>query len=307
MTASPTPQLIIAAEISQQVDLTTQKTWTLGRSSINSIVLAGGSVSRHHAKLEVLDNRHCYFVDLNSSNGSQVNQKRVTEPLLLKHGDVITIGATDIRFHFPYVTHSGSTIPFRPKQVLMMQESATQGIIWQEILCSQGFDVQWIPPATDLQQRIRLDAAANVLPDLLLVDLVAYKGDALAFGAWCNHTYPHLPLFLTLSAETSASIVEMNVTLPTGTGKIFSALPSVNLPKKVDIFVEHLRSVLNAVGGSTFNQNDLAASLNSLEEILNRVRIPFSVADQADYGAENYGAELEEFTILDHQKKPLAS
>ncbi|UJB68524.1 FHA domain-containing protein [Acaryochloris sp. 'Moss Beach'] len=300
MTSAPTPQLIITGEIPQQIDLTRQKTWTLGRSSINAIVLAEGAVSRHHAKLEVVDNRHCYFVDLNSSNGSQINQKRANEPLLLKHGDVITIGSTDIRFHLPYVTHSGATVPFRPKQVLMMQESATQGIIWQEILCSQGFDVHWLPPAADLQQRMNLDAAANVLPDLLLVDIEAYKGDALGLCSWCQDTYPQLPLFLTLSTVASAAIVETNVTLPTGTGKILPAFPCDQLSLKIGTFVQSLQSLLNGMGGCTLNQQDLMAALANLDQILSRS----SVSPGA---APTFDNDLDEFTILDNKKKPKAS
>ncbi|WP_299493266.1 FHA domain-containing protein [Acaryochloris sp. IP29b_bin.137] len=301
MTASPTPKLIIAAaETAQPIDLTTQKTWTLGRSSINAIVLSEGSVSRHHAKLEVVDNRHCYFVDLNSSNGSQVNHVRVTEPLLLKHGDVITIGATDIRFHFPYVTHSGSTVPFRPKQVLMMQESATQGIIWQEILCSQGFDVRWIPPSSDLQKRINLDATANVLPDLLLVNIDAYRGDALAFCTWCNNTYPQLPLFLTLSSNAEAAIVETPATLPSGLGRILPALPCDQLSEKLDLFVEHLQSLFEKICDYPVDHQDLAASLASLDSILDRPSIPPVNAHPVD-------DDLDDFTILDSKRNPLAS
>lgn len=301
MTASPTPQLIIsAAETLQQIDLTSQKTWTLGRSAINAIVLAEGAVSRHHAKLEVVDNRHCYFVDLNSSNGSQINQKRATEPILLKHGDVITIGSTEIRFHFPYVTHSGSTVPFRPKQVLMMQESATQGIIWQEILCSQGFDVHWLPPSADLQQRMNLDAAANVLPDLLLVDIEAYKGDALALCAWCQDTYPQLPLFLTLSTVASASIMETNATLPTGTGKILPAFPCDQLSLEIDTFVQSLQFLLDGMGGCTLNQQDLMAALANLDQILSRSNV-------SPVSAPAFEDDLDEFTILNNKKNPKAS
>lgn len=302
MTTSPIPQLFIAADTSQSINLTIQKTWTVGRSSVNAIVLAEKSVSRHHAKFEVLDNRHCYFVDLNSSNGSQINHKQVTDPVLLKHGDVITIGSTEIRFNFPYVTHPGFTVPLQPKQVLMMQESAIQGIIWQEMLCSQEFDVQWLPPAANLQQRISLDAAANVLPDLLLVDLAAYNGDDLTFCAWCHKTYPHLPLLLTLSREASTPIVELNALLPMGMGKILPTLPSRELLKNIDIFAEQLRSVLNKVDGSTFNRDNLAVSLNSLEGILNRSSIAPLTANQIDDGAD-----LDEFTLLNHQKKSLAS
>lgn len=104
---------------------------------------------------------------------------------------MIIVGDTLIRFHFPYVTHSVIPVPSRPQKVLMMQDSAVQGIIWQEILCSQGFDVQWFPPETDLKQQIRSDAAANLLPNFLLVDLAAYKGDELDFWALLNDGMTH--------------------------------------------------------------------------------------------------------------------
>lgn len=302
MITSSTPQLIFTAEPCQSIELTKQNTWTVGRSSANSIVLNERSVSRQHAKLEVLNNRHCYFVDLNSSNGSQVNQEQVTETMLLKHGDVISIGDTEIRFHFPYVTHSAPSVPFSSQKVLMMQDSAIQGIIWQEILCSQGFEVQWIPPGADLRRQIGSDAAANIIPDLLLVDLAAYKGDELDFCAWCNRTYPHLPLFLTLSKEILTPILELNLLLPIGSGKILPALPSRNLPMNIGIFAEQLKSVLDKVSGSTFNQENLVMTLNSLEELLNLASISPPIANQSDDNAE-----LDEFTILKHHKKSLTS
>ena len=300
MTASPTPQLILVeAEISQPIDLTAQKTWTLGRSSINSIVLSEISVSRHHAKLEVVGNRHCYFVDLNNSNGSQVNGKRVVKPQLLKHGDLITIGSTDLRFHFPFVTHSGSTFPFRPLQVFMIQESAIQGIIWQEIFCSQGFDVRWASSSTDLQPCTSADMDITVLPDLFLIDLVAFTGEALAFCAWCSEQHPGLPLFLSLNAEASASTVDFISTTFTGRGKILPALPSQDLCQNIDTFADQLRIVLAEVDGCCLDMKELQTVLCNLDSILERTNFPGFLGNQTITNND-----LDELTILNHKKHP---
>ena len=300
MTASPTPQLILAqAEVSQPIDLTVQKTWTLGRSSINAIVLSETSVSRHHAKLEVVGNRHCYFVDLNSSNGSQVNGQQVVKPLLLKHGDVITIGSTDLRFHFPFVTHSGSTFPHRPQQVFMIQESAIQGIIWQEIFCSQGFDVRWASPSNDLQPYLSVDMDARVLPDLFLIDLVAFTGEALAFCAWCSEQHPGLPLFLSLNAEASAATVEFISSTFTGRGKILPALPCQNLCQNIDIFADQLRMVLAEVDGCCLDMQELQSALMTLDSILERTSLSASLGNHTVTNND-----LDELTILNHKKRP---
>lgn len=298
MTATPTPQLIL---VQAEIDLTAQKTWTLGRSSINSIVLSETSVSRHHAKLEVVGNRHCYFVDLNSSNGSQVNGQRVVKPLLLKHGDVITIGSTDLRFHFPFVTHAGSTLPHRPPQVFMIQESAIQGIIWQEIFCSQGFDVRWVSPTADLQPYFSADVGENMLPDLFLIDLVAFTGDALAFCAWCSEQHPGLPLFLSLNAEASAETFEFVSSTFTGRGQILSALPSQDLCQNIDTFADQLRRVLAEVDDCCLDMKELQSVLNTLDNTLERTSLSGSLGNHTITNND-----LDELTILNHKKYPQA-
>ena len=70
---------------------------TLGRATINEIVLLHDSkVSRHHARI---DKRGVGFtiVDLGSTNGTYVNGKRVASSAL-SPGDVIKLGDTVFRF-----------------------------------------------------------------------------------------------------------------------------------------------------------------------------------------------------------------
>lgn len=71
---------------------------TVGRDKNSDIVLTDLMVSRNHAVIRRIGTNDYYLIDGGSSNGSYVNQQRVTMPKLLKHGDRITVG--DIEFLF---------------------------------------------------------------------------------------------------------------------------------------------------------------------------------------------------------------
>jgi len=64
----------------------------IGRTS-DIIPLTDHTVSRRHAELRP-DNGRWLLVDLNSVNGTYLNGQRVGQPVALKHGDQIRIGAT---------------------------------------------------------------------------------------------------------------------------------------------------------------------------------------------------------------------
>ena len=71
---------------------------TVGRDKNSDIVLVDLMVSRNHAMIRRIGHGDYYLIDGGSSNGSYVNQQRVTMPKLLKHGDKITIGGIDFLF-----------------------------------------------------------------------------------------------------------------------------------------------------------------------------------------------------------------
>jgi pSer/pThr/pTyr-binding forkhead associated (FHA) protein len=50
---------------------------SIGRASDNDLIINDFGVSRHHAKV-VVDNGVCYVVDLNSRNGTRVNNAMVS-------------------------------------------------------------------------------------------------------------------------------------------------------------------------------------------------------------------------------------
>lgn len=82
---------------------------TLGRSNTNDIILSDNRISRNHARLEC-SSAGCTLVDLGSSNGSWVNDQRV-QTVLLRPGDVITLGGHQLRYEVSALTEEvGMTV-----------------------------------------------------------------------------------------------------------------------------------------------------------------------------------------------------
>ncbi len=132
----PFPYLIVHGEEGEQVlPLTNADFWTIGRGYNNSIVLTDKWVSRNHATIQIVGKHRkdgdagsgatqerlgrtaegqtdasvgfFYLVDLGSSNGSFVGDRRVTYPVLLRNGDRITIGKTEMEFYTPHTYSEG--------------------------------------------------------------------------------------------------------------------------------------------------------------------------------------------------------
>src|SRR3984885_3667623 len=64
---------------------------TIGRVQGNDIVLPKGNVSKRHARIVLKDGKFI-IVDLKSTNGTYVNGRKITSPLVVKDADKIYIG-----------------------------------------------------------------------------------------------------------------------------------------------------------------------------------------------------------------------
>jgi adenylate cyclase len=75
-------------------------TLSLGRSQDNDVVLTDSElrVSRHHAVIEWEAERGATLRDERAVNGTFVNKQKVTDPVALKGGDMISIGPHEIVF-----------------------------------------------------------------------------------------------------------------------------------------------------------------------------------------------------------------
>lgn len=67
---------------------------TIGRGQENNIVVNDNKISRVHSQLIQDDNGNISVVDLNSTNGTYVNGKRISAEIHLKAGDELRIGDT---------------------------------------------------------------------------------------------------------------------------------------------------------------------------------------------------------------------
>jgi pSer/pThr/pTyr-binding forkhead associated (FHA) protein len=71
---------------------------TIGRAKDNTVALAGDDfASAHHARIEATRDG-VWIVDLDSTNGTFVNGKRLDGRRKLREGDVVQVGDTELRF-----------------------------------------------------------------------------------------------------------------------------------------------------------------------------------------------------------------
>lgn len=71
-----------------------QNIWTIGRGQKAGISLADDRLSRNHAAIEYVGNRGFYIQDLNSTNGTYVNQEPIgSDRVLLQEGDRVRLGS----------------------------------------------------------------------------------------------------------------------------------------------------------------------------------------------------------------------
>lgn len=74
------------------------KTFSLGRAKDNNVVFTSNKVSRRHALVHAQGGSEFSLVDLGSSNGTNLNGRRVIQPVALQDGDVIQIGEESMTF-----------------------------------------------------------------------------------------------------------------------------------------------------------------------------------------------------------------
>ena len=90
-------KLILSHEgaVIKEVNLDDKERTTVGRKPSNDITLDDPTVSGQHAVF--LNLQHIYIEDLNSTNGTLLNGKKVNKRQL-EHGDVVRIGHHEMKF-----------------------------------------------------------------------------------------------------------------------------------------------------------------------------------------------------------------
>jgi putative serine protease PepD len=161
----------------------------LGRGSHTDIPVADSAASREHAEIEVTADG-VVLKDLGSSNGTFVNEVKLTGPRLLHDGDAIRIGRSTLSFHQPQVAQVATAeIPLPPV------EGAT--VMWetQEPLCLVRADGQRFAVTHSL--RLGRDPGCELVLDdrsashhHARIDLVAGQANVVDLGSsngtWVN-------------------------------------------------------------------------------------------------------------------------
>jgi pilus assembly protein CpaF len=97
---------------------------TVGRVPGNDVVLPKGNVSKRHSRIVRKDNRFI-VVDLKSTNGTYVNGRKITSPLVVKEGDKIYVGD----FVLTLESEAGMSVPaeaMRPPSFIPSEPSPEQ-------------------------------------------------------------------------------------------------------------------------------------------------------------------------------------
>lgn len=77
---------------------------SIGRHQDNDIQIDDSAVSGHHAKIEGVANEHFsqfsefYLTDLDSTNGTFINNMKLSKRQRLRHNDVVRIGWNRFKF-----------------------------------------------------------------------------------------------------------------------------------------------------------------------------------------------------------------
>jgi adenylate cyclase len=90
---------LVIESTGRRFPLSEGQSWAIGRGDGCAILLDSRSVSRLHALIQRKDGGDYSLVDLGSRNGSFVNARRVSLPLLLNDQDRLVFGDQELMFH----------------------------------------------------------------------------------------------------------------------------------------------------------------------------------------------------------------
>jgi pilus assembly protein CpaF len=99
---------------------------TVGRVQGNELMLPKGNVSKRHARLLYRDGRFI-VTDLNSTNGTYVNRRRITQATIVREGDRIYVGDFVLRIELPGGEGAAGSADARPELVSAPDEISTTG------------------------------------------------------------------------------------------------------------------------------------------------------------------------------------
>lgn len=267
--AAPTPRLLWHSVYMQRsIVLDQLPVWQVGRSKDCDIILPDRWCSRHHLRIQRQADHRYLLTDLGSMNGTFIGNHRLREPYLLKHGDCITIGESELE----YIDLRDGTSPYPSPEskgqvtVLMTHSSRTQGEMWRELLNSQGISTVWATSHFELENIIAYVESLNCKISLLLLDLGMPKTNPYEFCRQYRQRYPEMNVILLSGMRTRVHESECKWAVNQGAMALFAGLPRENLFAELTSITERLQTIAQAMKWPYFNPEALTSTLLKLQD-----------------------------------------
>jgi len=158
---------------------------TIGRDSSNGVAINDAEISRRHSRLSFQGGKYV-IEDLGSTNGTFVNGQRLAGPVVLKPGDVISLGEQIVLMYDAINIDPGATMASARKPVRVAPAAPAPAPSYAPAPASAA------PPAAAPARRsnstLIIIGAAALVSICLCISLFLYA-DADPTGArWC--TFP---------------------------------------------------------------------------------------------------------------------
>ncbi len=162
----------------------------IGRERTADVVVAGTTVSAHHARLTVAPDGACTVEDLRSRNGTVVEGSLAVRPVALRPGEVLAVGAVQLQLRplraagpgAPVPPPGATTVPFnRPPRPLPPPAPAAVPVPGAPASPAGGSGFAWAAVLTPLVLGLAL--AALVDPRMALFVLLS---PVMAVASWAE-------------------------------------------------------------------------------------------------------------------------
>jgi predicted component of type VI protein secretion system len=167
MRSGPTPGVIFPLEGDQL---------TIGRDSNNGVAINDAEVSRKHSRLTFQGGKYV-LEDLGSTNGTFVNGQRLAGPVVLKAGDVVSLGEQIVLMYDAINTDSGATIAVSRKSARVEPPQAQYAAPAPQPYASA-------PVSTPLPGK-----KSNMTPLLIGGGVLIFLCLCISFFVWVDATY----------------------------------------------------------------------------------------------------------------------
>ncbi|WP_201548930.1 FHA domain-containing protein [Psychrobacter fjordensis] len=237
---NPTPsastwQLNALTEALGELTLTVDDSLSIGRGSDNDVVLGSKQVSRNHAVLSVLDGQ-LYVKDLDSSNGTFINEQRIegNQSSLLQVDDTIGFASFSFLVNAPVAAEEESLIPVAPVaaenaagSMNTADDNSTEADIVETTTKADEFEEYIIEHPTIDEPVVKETGIEAMLPATdESVETVAVDTASEAVVESTNET-PDISLPIENATETVEPAPQEPIVKETGIEEVLSAAESV--------------------------------------------------------------------------------